>query len=112
MLAFDTVLFELARLFLWPVTLGVLLSFVYAVYCLGAFGSMVSVGFQHYFLQLRSKVGRRVWRRARHTPVVERCARSFYLAAGSGSSTLTGGFFLMASATETCSGLMHSSARR
>ena len=38
MLAFDTVLFELARLFLWPVTLGVLLSFVYAVYCLGAFG--------------------------------------------------------------------------
>ena len=37
MLAFDTVLFELARLFLWPVTLGVLLSFVYAVYCLGAF---------------------------------------------------------------------------
>jgi biopolymer transport protein ExbB/TolQ len=38
MLAFDTVLFELARLFLWPVTLGVLLSFVYAVWCLGAFG--------------------------------------------------------------------------
>jgi 5,6-dimethylbenzimidazole synthase len=38
MLAFDTVLFEIARLFLWPVTLGVLLSFVYAVYCLGAFG--------------------------------------------------------------------------
>ncbi|AMM26137.1 MotA/TolQ/ExbB proton channel family protein [Variovorax sp. PAMC 28711] len=38
MFAFDTILFELARLFLWPVTLGVLLSFVYAVYCLGAFG--------------------------------------------------------------------------
>ena len=38
MLAFDTVLFELARLFLWPVTLGVLLSFVYAVWSLGAFG--------------------------------------------------------------------------
>lgn len=38
MLAFDTVLFELARLFLWPVTLGVLLSFIYAVWSLGAFG--------------------------------------------------------------------------
>ena len=38
MFAFDLVLFELARLFLWPVTLGVLLAFVYAVYCLGAFG--------------------------------------------------------------------------
>lgn len=37
MLAFDSVLFELARLFLWPVTLGVLLSFVYAVWSLGAF---------------------------------------------------------------------------
>ena len=37
MLAFETILFELARLFLWPVTLGVLLSFVYALYCLGAF---------------------------------------------------------------------------
>lgn len=38
MFAFEAVLFELARLFLWPVTLGVLLSFVYAVYGLGAFG--------------------------------------------------------------------------
>ena len=38
MLAVDTVLFELARLFLWPVTLGVLLSFVYSVWSLGAFG--------------------------------------------------------------------------
>ena len=37
MLAFDAILFELARLFLWPVTLGVLLSFVYALYSLGAF---------------------------------------------------------------------------
>jgi len=38
MFAFETILFELARLFLWPVTLGVLLSFVYALYSLGAFG--------------------------------------------------------------------------
>ncbi|UST56077.1 MotA/TolQ/ExbB proton channel family protein (plasmid) [Comamonadaceae bacterium OTU4NAUVB1] len=38
MFAFEAVLFELARLFLWPVTLGVLLSFLYAVYGLGAFG--------------------------------------------------------------------------
>ncbi|MES2532551.1 MAG: MotA/TolQ/ExbB proton channel family protein [Pseudomonadota bacterium] len=38
MLALDAVLFELARLFLWPVTLGVLLCFVYAVWSLGAFG--------------------------------------------------------------------------
>ena len=38
MFAFEAILFELARLFLWPVTLGVLLSFIYAVYCLGAFG--------------------------------------------------------------------------
>ena len=38
MFAFEAVLFELARLFLWPVTLGVLLSFLYAVYGLGAGG--------------------------------------------------------------------------
>ncbi len=38
MLALDAVLFEVARLFLWPVTLGVLLCFVYAVWSLGAFG--------------------------------------------------------------------------
>ena len=34
----DVILFELARLFLWPVSLGVVLSFVYAVYVLGMFG--------------------------------------------------------------------------
>lgn len=34
----DSVLFELARLFLWPVSVGVLLAFVYAVVVLGMFG--------------------------------------------------------------------------
>ncbi len=34
----DVILFELARLFLWPVSLGVVLSFGYAVVVLGMFG--------------------------------------------------------------------------
>ena len=38
MMSLDLILFELARLFLWPVTLGVILSFAYAVYVLGMFG--------------------------------------------------------------------------
>lgn len=38
MLSLDLILFELARLFLWPVTVGVILSFVYSVYVLGMFG--------------------------------------------------------------------------
>ena len=38
MMSLDLILFELARLFLWPVTLGVILSFLYAVYVLGMFG--------------------------------------------------------------------------
>jgi biopolymer transport protein ExbB/TolQ len=33
----DQILFELARLFLWPVSLGVLLCFVYAMVVLGMF---------------------------------------------------------------------------
>ena len=32
MMTLDLILFELARLFQWPVALGVVLSFVYAVY--------------------------------------------------------------------------------
>ena len=38
MMTLDLILFELARLFQWPVALGVVLSFVYAVYVLGMFG--------------------------------------------------------------------------
>jgi len=38
MMVFDTLLFELARLFLWPVSAGVVLSFAYAVVVLGMFG--------------------------------------------------------------------------
>ena len=38
MVSLDVILFELARLFQWPVALGVVLSFVYAVYVLGMFG--------------------------------------------------------------------------
>ena len=37
-MSLDLILFELARLFLWPVTVGVILSFAYAVYVLGMFG--------------------------------------------------------------------------
>ncbi len=37
-MSLDSILFELARLFLWPVSLGVVLSFVYAVIVLGMFG--------------------------------------------------------------------------
>ena len=38
MMTLDLILFELARLFQWPVALGVVLCFVYAVYVLGMFG--------------------------------------------------------------------------
>ena len=38
MVSLDVILFELARLFQWPVALGVVLSFAYAVYVLGMFG--------------------------------------------------------------------------
>jgi biopolymer transport protein ExbB/TolQ len=38
MMSVDLILFELARLFQWPVAVGVVLSFVYAVYVLGMFG--------------------------------------------------------------------------
>jgi hypothetical protein len=37
-MSLDLILFELARLFLWPVSVGVVLSFVYAVVVLGMFG--------------------------------------------------------------------------
>jgi len=37
-MSLDLVLFELARLFLWPVSVGVVLSFVYAIIVLGMFG--------------------------------------------------------------------------
>ncbi|MFM2050091.1 MAG: hypothetical protein RL682_582 [Pseudomonadota bacterium] len=37
-MSLDLILFELARLFLWPVSVGVVLSFVYAVIVLGMFG--------------------------------------------------------------------------
>jgi len=37
MMSFDAILFELARLFQWPVAAGVLFSFAYAVYVLGMF---------------------------------------------------------------------------
>lgn len=38
MTSFDAILFELARLFQWPVAVGVLFSFAYAIYVLGMFG--------------------------------------------------------------------------
>ncbi len=38
MMSLDLILFELARLFLWPVSVGVVLSFAYAVVVLGMFG--------------------------------------------------------------------------
>lgn len=38
MMSFDLILFELARLFQWPVAAGVLFCFAYAVYVLGMFG--------------------------------------------------------------------------
>jgi len=38
MTSFDAILFELARLFQWPVAVGVLFSFAYSVYVLGMFG--------------------------------------------------------------------------
>jgi hypothetical protein len=37
-MSLDLILFTLARLFLWPVSIGVVLSFVYAVTVLGMFG--------------------------------------------------------------------------
>lgn len=37
-MSLDLILFELARLFLWPVSVGVVLSFAYAVVVLGMFG--------------------------------------------------------------------------
>jgi biopolymer transport protein ExbB/TolQ len=37
MMSFDLILFELARLFQWPVAAGVLFCFAYAVYVLGMF---------------------------------------------------------------------------
>lgn len=37
-MSLDLILFTLARLFLWPVSIGVVLSFVYAVIVLGMFG--------------------------------------------------------------------------
>ena len=37
MMTLDSMLFELARLFLWPVSAGVVLSFAYAVVVLGMF---------------------------------------------------------------------------
>jgi hypothetical protein len=38
MMSLDLILFELASLFLWPVSVGVVLSFAYAVVVLGMFG--------------------------------------------------------------------------
>jgi hypothetical protein len=38
MMSLDLILFELASLFLWPVLVGVVLSFAYAVVVLGMFG--------------------------------------------------------------------------
>jgi hypothetical protein len=37
-MSLDQILFELARLFLWPVSVGVVLSFLYALVVLGMFG--------------------------------------------------------------------------
>ncbi|MOA01852.1 hypothetical protein D3C78_1212780 [compost metagenome] len=68
----------------------------------GALSHMIAIGFQHGSLSN----GFLKWGGVSLEPVTA------YLLLGSGSNTLGGGFFLMASATCSCSGLMHSSARR